>query len=94
MLLTADETTTLGASLRTALDGPFAAVRARGRAGFPAENLLRDPEQSMPDAREWVLARLRELSDAGFGAAGVPASSTAHGSPPRYTTRLTAKHEA
>ncbi|MGC3953032.1 MAG: acyl-CoA dehydrogenase [Propionicimonas sp.] len=82
MTLTSHETlTTLGAALRTALDGPFADRRARGRAEFPAENLLRDPEQTMDEAREWVLTRLRELQAAGFGAAGVPVSATDHGSP-------------
>ena len=80
MLLTTD-TTTLGEALRVALDGPFAEPRARGRAAIPAENLLRDPEQPMEEAREWVLTRLRELSDAGIGAAGVPVSAGDHGSP-------------
>ena len=82
LLMTSGETlTSLGAALRTALDGPFAQSRARGRAAMPAENLLRDPAQSVPEAREWVLARLRELQEAGFGATGVPSSSGDHGSP-------------
>lgn len=82
MTLTSHETlTTLGDALRTALDGPFAEPRAHGRAELPADNLLRDPEQPMAEAREWVLTRLRELQDAGFGAAGVPVSASDHGSP-------------
>ncbi|MFT4109981.1 acyl-CoA dehydrogenase [Propionicimonas sp.] len=62
----------LGASLRIALDGPLADRRAAARAAFPAEHLLRDPDQSIEAARDWVLNRLAELSEAGFGSAGVP----------------------
>lgn len=68
----AHDRTGLGAGLREALDGPWADRRAEARAGFPAANLLRDPDQTIEQAREWVLNRLRELVDAGFGAAGVP----------------------
>jgi acyl-CoA oxidase len=67
-----EELSGLGASLRRALDGQFADRRAQARATFPAENLLRDPDQSIDEARDWVLKRLRELQAAGFGAAGVP----------------------
>ncbi len=67
----AEETTQLGAALRWALDGQFAERRAAAREGFPAQNLLRDPDQSIEQARQWVLDRLRELSATGFGAAGV-----------------------
>ena len=82
LLITKGETlTSLGAALRTALDGQFATERAEGRAALPTENLLRDPAQTMPQARDWVLTRLRELADAGFGAAGVPVSASDHGSP-------------
>ena len=87
LLLTPGETlTSLGAALRTALDGPFAQARANGRAAMPAENLLRDASQSMPEARDWVLTRLRELAEAGFGAAGVPLSAKDHGSPEAAVT--------
>ncbi|WP_084073042.1 acyl-CoA dehydrogenase [Demequina sp. NBRC 110052] len=68
----AEQITTLGSRLRAALDGPYAAERAAARAAFPAENLLRDPELSVGESREWVLDRLRELQDSGFGSAGVP----------------------
>lgn len=63
--------TGLGAELRRALDGQLAHERAAARRALPAENLLRDPDQSIDDARDWVLNRLQELSDAGFGAAGI-----------------------
>ncbi len=62
----------LGAALNRALDGQFADRRAAAKAAVPAENLLREPGQSVEEAREWVLDRLIELSDAGFGAAGIP----------------------
>ena len=63
--------TALGAALSRALDGQFADRRADARASFPAERLHRDPEQTIEQARDWVLDRLTELSDAGFGAAGI-----------------------
>ncbi|MGB2978813.1 MAG: acyl-CoA dehydrogenase [Propionicimonas sp.] len=71
-----DTLTPLGTALRVALDGPFADARALARATFPADNLLRDPSGSLEEAREWVLRRLRELQDAGFGATGIPTSAT------------------
>ncbi|GMA37536.1 hypothetical protein GCM10025876_37400 [Demequina litorisediminis] len=64
--------TALGAHLRTAVDGPYAAERAVGRATFPADDLLRDPELDVEQSREWTLGRLRELERHGFGHAGVP----------------------
>lgn len=62
----------LGAALARALDGSFADRRAAARASLPVERLHRDPGQSIEEAREWVLRRLTELSEAGFGAAGIP----------------------
>lgn len=67
-----EEPTALGAALSRALDGQLADRRAAAKAAVPAENLLRDPGHSVEEAREWVLNRLLELSDAGFGAAGIP----------------------
>ncbi|MDN4481801.1 acyl-CoA dehydrogenase family protein [Demequina muriae] len=74
--------TTLGAQLRTALDGDFAEDRARMRATFPAEDLLRDPELDVEASREWTLNRLLSLNGQGFGSAGVPTTANA-GSDPR-----------
>jgi acyl-CoA oxidase len=62
----------LGAVLSRALDGGLAQRRAEARAAFPSVHLHRDPDQPIEQARDWVLARLVELSDAGFGAAGIP----------------------
>lgn len=67
--------TALGAGLRRALDGPFADKRSAARAAFPADNLLRDPNLSIDEAREWVLNRLLEISEAGVLATGVPRSA-------------------
>lgn len=81
-LLTSTENLThLGAALRTALDGPYAAERARWREEFPVENLLRDPGMSLAESRAWVLSRLGELTQAGFGSTGVPQSSGDPGDP-------------
>ncbi|MFP5359031.1 MAG: acyl-CoA dehydrogenase [Actinomycetes bacterium] len=73
--------TTLGASLRAALDGPFAAERAAARRAFPAEGMLRPVHYGVDESREWTLARLRELSAHGFGSSGVPESAGAHADP-------------
>ncbi|WP_084078362.1 acyl-CoA dehydrogenase [Demequina sp. NBRC 110057] len=67
-----EDLTALGARLRTALDGPYAAERSVGRATFPADDLLRDPGLDVAQSREWTLGRLRELERHGFGHAGVP----------------------
>ncbi len=66
-----EKLTELGANLRRALDGQLADQRATARASFPSEHLHREPGQSMEQAREWVLNRLRELDASGFGHAGL-----------------------
>lgn len=71
-VLNEERLTTLGGSLRRALDGQYADARARGRASFPAEDLLRDPAAGVEESREWTLSRLRYLNDHGLGSAGVP----------------------
>ena len=70
--------TVLGGALRSALDGPYAELRARGRDTMPVERLHRDPALDMAESRQWVLDRLRELQDAGFGSTGI---STGPGDP-------------
>jgi acyl-CoA oxidase len=66
-----EQLTELGANLRHALDGQLAEERATARSTFPAEHLHREPGQTMEQAREWVLNRLRELDASGFGSAGL-----------------------
>ncbi|WP_082092028.1 acyl-CoA dehydrogenase family protein [Demequina pelophila] len=79
--LAEERLTTLGSRLRTALDGRFAAERAVARATFPSENLHRDPEMGMHEAREWTLERLVEVAGAGFGSSGVPERAGAPADP-------------
>ncbi|WP_084101991.1 acyl-CoA dehydrogenase [Demequina sp. NBRC 110051] len=64
--------TALGSRLRHALDGPYASERSVGRATFPSQGMLRDPELDVEQSRAWTLGRLRELEEHGFGHAGVP----------------------
>ncbi len=66
-----EQLTELGANLRHALDGQLAVERATARSTFPAEHLHREPGQTIEQAREWVLNRLRELDATGFGSAGL-----------------------
>ncbi|SEI83839.1 acyl-CoA dehydrogenase family protein [Demequina mangrovi] len=73
--------TTMGAALRVALDGPYAAQRAVARATFPAEGALRPVDLDVEASRDWTLARLQELQAAGFGSAGVPDRAGGHGDP-------------
>ena len=70
--LSEERLTTLGAALRTALDGPYAAERAVRRATFPADDMLRDPELDVAQSRAWTLERLKDLDRQGFGHVGVP----------------------
>ncbi|WP_082104799.1 acyl-CoA dehydrogenase family protein [Demequina maris] len=79
--LAEERLTTLGAALRSALDGPYAAERAVNRATFPAEGALRPVELGIEASRDWTLARLRALDEAGFGSAGVPERHGAHADP-------------
>lgn len=73
--------TTLGASLRRTLDGPYADRRAAGRESFLAADLLRDPALGVEESREWTLQRLRFLNDNGLGSAGVPDGANAVSDP-------------
>jgi acyl-CoA oxidase len=81
LMSSTDQTTTLGAGLRRALDGEFAEARAQARDRFPVANLHRRPTQSLTEARDWVLNRLIELSQAGVLATGVPTSAADPGDP-------------
>ncbi|WP_062292479.1 acyl-CoA dehydrogenase family protein [Demequina phytophila] len=73
--------TTLGAALRTALDGPYAGERAVALATFPADDALRPVAYGVEESRDWCLARLRALDAAGFGSAGVPERAGGHADP-------------
>lgn len=62
----------LSAALMAALDGPFHAERQRNRTELAAADVVRDPTQSLDEARAWTLDTLARLAQNGFGRAGVP----------------------
>lgn len=62
----------LGARLLVALDGPFHDERQRTRDHLRPADVLRDPEQTVEQAREWTLQAVQTLAANGFGRAGVP----------------------
>ncbi len=63
----------LGQGLLAALDGPYHSERQRVRREVKASDVVRDPTQSIPQARDWTLERLVNLAHKGFGRAGAPA---------------------
>ncbi|RIK16083.1 MAG: acyl-CoA oxidase [Acidobacteria bacterium] len=67
---TREELTELGAGLRAATGGRYGPVRDLARASLPAELMVRDPAQTMAEARAWTreaLATVVELGQAGSG---------------------------
>ncbi len=77
-------TTPIGAALREALDGPFHHVKQHWRDTVTADDVVRDPSLSLPEAREWTLDKLVSLANRGYAVAGFPghdgtvAESVAH----------------
>ncbi len=78
-----EQLTTLGANLRTILDGQHADLRAEMRATFPADDLLRAPELDVEESREWTLNRLLSLNSRGFGSVGIPETANGPSDPRR-----------
>lgn len=76
----AAELTPLGATLRTALDGPFHERRERFRTELDGPALLRPADQSIEEARAWVNEALRSLVELGHGGVGFPTSVGGDGS--------------
>lgn len=66
-------TSPTGQALSTALDGPFRAIKQRWRDEVTADDIVRDPALSLPDAREWTLDRLVRLAGRKLAVAGFPA---------------------
>ena len=66
-------TSPTGQALSTALDGPFRAIKQRWRDEVTADDIVRDPTLSLPDAREWTLDRLVRLAGRKLAVAGFPA---------------------
>ncbi|MFV0406448.1 MAG: acyl-CoA dehydrogenase [Propioniciclava sp.] len=61
-----------GEALRTALDGPFHAIKQRWRTDVTAADIVRDPALTLTEARAWVLSHLRALPPRKLAIAGFP----------------------
>lgn len=62
----------LGAGLVRALDGPYHETRQRYREEMTVDDLLRDPGQTLPEARAWVREQMERLAARGHGRVGFP----------------------
>ena len=67
-----EQLTDLGEGLRDACGGRYGDVRALARATVPAELMLRDPSQTMEEAREWTRGALQGLLELGMAGSGFP----------------------
>lgn len=76
--------TPTGQALKTVLDGRFHEVKEHWRTTVTADDVVRQPDMSMEQAREWTLDRLVKLANRGLAVAGFPghpgdvAESVAH----------------
>lgn len=61
-----------GEALRDVLDGPFHAIKQRWRDEVDADQVVRDAELTLDEARDWTLDRLTRLASRGFAIAGFP----------------------
>ncbi len=66
----------LGEALMVALDGPYHDLRQDVRDSLTADDLLRDPGMTMPQAREWTKKKLVKLAGEGWGNAGYPVNDS------------------
>ncbi len=62
----------LGERLTIALDGPYHDLRQKVRDSLHPDDVIRDPGQTMPQAREWVKKSLVKLAGQGWGNDGYP----------------------
>ncbi|MGO0575271.1 acyl-CoA dehydrogenase family protein [Ornithinimicrobium panacihumi] len=62
----------LGQSLRTATGGRYGEVRDLARATLPAEAMVRDPDMSLDEAREWTRRTLATMVEHGAAGSGFP----------------------
>ncbi len=67
-----DRISPLGQALREATGGRWQQVRAAARAELPVDLMLRDPELSIEQARNWALDTLQVLNSLGYSASGYP----------------------
>jgi len=66
----------LGEALVIALDGPYHDLRQDVRDSLTAEDVLRDPGMTLPQAREWTKKKLIKLAGEGWGNAGYPVNGS------------------
>lgn len=64
--------TATGEALRKALDGPFHEVKERWRTQISGDDLLRSPDLSMTQARDWTLERVVWAAENKLVTAGFP----------------------
>lgn len=69
-----------GEALRRALDGRYHEIKQRWRASITADDVVRDPAQSMDSARAWTLEKMISLVNRDFLVAGFPAAQGGIGS--------------
>lgn len=62
----------LGAQLRAALDGDFHDFKEQLREALTPEIIVRPHDQSMAEARQWVLDSLKALGPSGYNTVGMP----------------------
>lgn len=68
-------TTPTGHGLMKELDGAFHDVKHHWRSTVTADDVVRDPAQSMEEARAWTLEHLVDLAGRGYAVAGFPGHS-------------------
>lgn len=65
--------TATGEALRRSLDGPYHHLKERWRNEIVADDVVRDPAQSVEEARAWALEKVTALAQREFVTAGFPA---------------------
>jgi acyl-CoA oxidase len=69
---TRERITDLGEALRHAAGGRYGPARDLARATLPADLMVRDAAQTMPQAREWTRGALRRIAELGLAGSGFP----------------------
>ena len=69
---TTEDISPLGESLREATAGRYGEVRRMARATLEPEMMVRDPGQTMAQAREWTLQTVRKFMKLGLAGSGFP----------------------
>ncbi|MCB0886791.1 MAG: acyl-CoA dehydrogenase family protein, partial [Propionibacteriaceae bacterium] len=64
--------TPTGSALQRVLDGEFHEIKQRWRDEVTTDDVVRDPTQSIDEARDWALDRVKRLAHRHFVTAGFP----------------------